>query len=260
MTTTPSDFRVVIFSSGDPAQIARLVRRIDGEVPGARVCGVLSERRPPKPLAKRVTSFLRNLRDPAFVRFAIRRIGHASWHRALGAGRAVLDLVHAGRPTPAPAVDLEAFGSSLGFAVRHTTDYHAEESLAFVRRLAPDLGIVYGTRILKPSLFAIPRHGSINIHKRKVPDYRGGGPIGLWEMLDGQAEIGVTVHEVTEKLDAGHVVNTATIPIEPFDTLTSLALKAHVIGNDLLVRSVGEYASGTVRRKPQQKHGTFTYP
>ena len=63
-------------------------------------------------------------------------------------------------------------------------------------------------------------------------------------MLDGQPEIGVTIHQVTAQLDAGHVVNAATIPIEPFDTLTSLALKAHVVGNDLLVRSVADYAHG----------------
>jgi peptidoglycan/xylan/chitin deacetylase (PgdA/CDA1 family)/folate-dependent phosphoribosylglycinamide formyltransferase PurN len=253
--TTPSDFRVVIFSSGDPAQIGRLVGRIHDEVPGARVVGVLSERRPPKPAARRITAFLQNLRDPAFVRYAARRIAHGARARALAAGSAVLDVVHAGRPAPPAAPDLEALGRSLGFAVRVTTDYHAEDSLAFVRDLAPDLGIVYGTRILKPSLFAIPRHGSINIHKRKVPDYRGGGPIGLWEMLDGQPEIGVTVHQVTEKLDAGHVVNAATIPIEPFDTLTSLALKAHVVGNDLLVRSVAEYATGTAHLQPQRGSG-----
>lgn len=255
MTSTPSEFRVVIFSSGDPAQIGRLAGRINAEVPGARVCGILSERRPPKPPAKRVSAFIRNLRDPAFVRYAAGRIARGGWSRVRAAGSAVLDVVHAGRPMLAPPPDLDALGRSLGFAVRITTDYHAEDSLAFVRDLAPDLGLVYGTRILKPALFSIPRHGSINIHKRKVPDYRGGGPIGLWELLDDQPEIGVTIHQVTDKLDAGHVVQAATIPIEPFDTLTSLALKAHVVGNDLLVRSVAEYAAGTVRLQPQRGTG-----
>src|SRR5207247_10668136 len=107
----------------------------------------------------------------------------------------------------------------------------------------------------KPALFSIPRLGSINIHKRKVPDYKGGGPVGLWELLDGQNEIGVTVHDVTEKLDAGAVVNFATIPIEPFDNLTSLALKAHVVGNDLIVRSVADFARGTLNLTTQQGVG-----
>jgi peptidoglycan/xylan/chitin deacetylase (PgdA/CDA1 family) len=114
---------------------------------------------------------------------------------------------------------------------------------------------VYGTRILKRALFGIPRFGSINIHKRKVPDYRGGGPVGLWELLDGAPEIGVTVHEVVEALDAGAVIHTATIPIQEHDTLTSLALKAHVVGNDLLVRAVADYARGTVVPVVQQGEG-----
>src|SRR4029077_9992783 len=145
--------------------------------------------------------------------------------------------------------------AALGCTFRVTTDYHSEESLEFVRSLKPDLGVVYGTRILKPTLFTIPPLGSINIHKRKVPDYKGGGPVGLWELLDRQTEIGVTVHQVTEKLDAGAVVNSATIPIEPFDNLTSLALKAHVVGNDLLVQSVADYARGTLRLRPQEGTG-----
>jgi methionyl-tRNA formyltransferase len=56
-------------------------------------------------------------------------------------------------------------------------DIHSEPALDFVRRIDADLGLVFGTKILKPSLFEIPKQGSINIHKRKVPDYRGGGAV-----------------------------------------------------------------------------------
>ena len=101
--------------------------------------------------------------------------------------------------------------------------------------------------LLKPELFSLPRLGCINIHKRKVPDYRGGGPVGLWELLDGEREIGVTVHEVTAELDAGAIVNRAVVPIGDLDTLESLALKAHVVGDDLIVRSLAEIAHGYER-------------
>ena len=250
MAANRSEFRVVIFSSGNPAQIRRLIERIHGETP-ARVCGILSERRPPKPSLERLTTFVRNLRSPAFVRYAAGEVARAAARKLEAIGTALLHLLHAARPAPPPNVTFDDVARATGAALHVTTDYHDDASLAFVRGLAPHLGLVYGTRILKRALFAIPTHGSINIHKRKVPDYRGGGPIGLWEMLDGQPEIGVTVHEVSEKLDAGHVVNTATMAIEPFDTLISLALKAHVVGNDLLVRSVSEYAAGTVQPRTQ---------
>jgi peptidoglycan/xylan/chitin deacetylase (PgdA/CDA1 family) len=125
------------------------------------------------------------------------------------------------------------------------------EALNFVRDVSADLGLVFGTRILKPALFEIPKQGSINIHKRKVPDYRGGGAVGLWELLDDQKEIGVTVHRVEAKVDVGSVIRSALIPIEPFDDLESLAMKADVVGADLIVATIRDFANGTVTETPQ---------
>ncbi|MBI1735261.1 MAG: polysaccharide deacetylase family protein, partial [Candidatus Rokubacteria bacterium] len=157
--------------------------------------------------------------------------------------------------------DLATACAALDCRVLVTEDCHGPEALEFVRSLGPDLGLVYGTRILKRELFGIPRLGSINIHKRKVPDYRGGGPVGLWELLDGAPEIGVTVHGVVEQVDAGAIIHAETIPIHDHDTLTSLALKAHVVGNDLLVRAVADYARGTVQPQVQEGQGrTFRSP
>jgi peptidoglycan/xylan/chitin deacetylase (PgdA/CDA1 family)/folate-dependent phosphoribosylglycinamide formyltransferase PurN len=248
--------RVVIFSGANERSIHQLIRRIRLEVPEALVVGVLSERRPGRTPSQRVSGFLKNLRHWSFAEYAAARLARTVSEKIADRGHALLRLIHGGGPAvPCAPVD------PVGLAFQTTTDYHCDESLEFVRGLQPDLGLVYGTRILKPCLFAIPRRGSINIHKRKVPDYRGGGPVGLWELLDEQSEIGVTVHQVVEQLDAGDVVKEATIPIEPFDSLTSLALKAHVVANDLLVAAVRDYARGTVQLQPQKGTGrTFKAP
>jgi peptidoglycan/xylan/chitin deacetylase (PgdA/CDA1 family) len=171
-------------------------------------------------------------------------------------GRAALGFVHGyapgakGGPVFGPK-ELDEFCQTRGCALYVTTNLHAPEALAFAHNLEPDLGIVYGTRILKPVLFEIPRLGSINIHKRQLPQYRGGGPIGLWEMLDGKTEIGLTVHRVSARLDAGAIIRSTTIPIEPYDTLRSLSLKADVVGGDLLVRAVADFATETEDEQPQ---------
>src|SRR5439155_5560131 len=74
-----------------------------------------------------------------------------------------------------------------------------------LRKLEVDLGIVLGTRILKRSTFSIPRMGCINLHKGKVPEYRGMPP-GFWELYDGRSSAGVTVHFVDDGLDTGDIV------------------------------------------------------
>ncbi len=266
MQTGPT-YRVVVFSSLAPYAVMRLVSRVHEEAPGAQVCGVLYERRVRgKPLRRRLVEFLRNLRDPAFVAYAAARAWRAFLSPFARLGDAALRFLHAsGAKAPPPASfgleDLSAFCAKRDCSLFVTADLHAPESLEYVRALRADLGLVYGTRILKPALFEVPREGSINVHQRKVPDYRGGGPIGLWELLDGQTEIGVTVHRVAERVDEGAVVRATAVAVEPYDTLRSLALKADVVGVDLLARAVADFARGAAEERPQQGPGrTFRNP
>jgi hypothetical protein len=51
--------------------------------------------------------------------------------------------------------------------------------------LAPDLGLIYGSPILKPELFEIPRCGTLGIHHGKVPAYRG-NKTTFWAMYNGE--------------------------------------------------------------------------
>ena len=52
---------------------------------------------------------------------------------------------------------------------------------------------------------SIPKHGFINIHPGVLPSYRGTG--NLWAVLNQDwANVGCTVHWMTEKIDAGHVI------------------------------------------------------
>jgi peptidoglycan/xylan/chitin deacetylase (PgdA/CDA1 family)/folate-dependent phosphoribosylglycinamide formyltransferase PurN len=253
-------FRVVIFSMAPPQSIACLVSRILREIPEAMICGVLYETRPAKSLGQRIALWLRGLRDPTYFPYVAERIWSGVLQALRHIGTLLLRLYHACPTSPngRKQFDLKDLARLLEKeqgSVLVTANMHAAESLQFVCSLRADLGLVYGTRILKPELFNIPVQGSINIHKRKVPDYRGGGPVGLWELLAGESEIGVTVHRVDVKLDAGAVINSATIPIDPYDNLNSLGLKADVVGNDLIVRSVADFARGAVREKPQTEGG-----
>lgn len=249
-------FRVVIFTSVPPRQVARIMARIRRDASEAQVVGVLYERRPPKTLQQRMGIWRRKMKRLVYWRYVLHRILTAAGTRLSGLLDAVIRCIHAAPkwPNGKPEYgldDLAATSKANGTELLITRDIHSDEALDFARHLNADLGLVFGTRVLKPALFQIPKQGSINIHKRKVPDYRGGGAVGLWELLDEQKEIGVTVHRVEEKVDVGGVIRSALIPIEPFDNLESLALKADVVGGDLIVASIRDFANGTVTETPQ---------
>jgi folate-dependent phosphoribosylglycinamide formyltransferase PurN len=259
-TAADRSLRVTVFTGTAPCAVASLIARLMAEAPEARVTGVLYEQRRGQTFPRRVRSFARSLRDPDFLPYVAERVRGGARRKLAGAGDALLRMVHACPRHPNGAAEmargeLQAFCTARGIAFLATEDVHSPEALAFVRAQDADLGLVYGTRILQPALFELPRLGSVNIHQRKVPDYRGGGPIGLWELLEGEQEIGVTVHRVVREVDAGAVLESATIAIHEFDTLNSLALKAQTVGNDLLVRTVRNFAAGTVVERPQTGSG-----
>jgi len=258
--TAAKPFRLVIFSSMPPRNVARIIARIQRDLPEVEIVGVLYERVRHKTLRQRVTIWRKKMIRPLYARYIAHRIWNALGRSFSSVLDGILRLFHAAPKFPNGDKtlgfdDLEQISKSIGCKLLITGDIHSNEALDFVRREGPDLGLVFGTRILKPALYEIPKLGSINIHKRKVPDYRGGGPVGLWELLDDQKEIGVTVHRVEAQVDVGAVIRATTIPIEPFDDLESLALKADVVGADLIVAAIGDFARGTVSEKVQTGAG-----
>lgn len=252
--------KVVIYSSVAPHVLRHLLWRLSFDLPEVTVGGVLYETaRPPAPTGKRVKRFARLLRDPDFLVYAADRVRAQA---ATAAGRILdktLRAIHAAPAQPnGEPLTLEqviAEWSARGVAFHVTPDCHHAESLEFVRGLAPDIGLIYGTRILKPALFTIPARGSINIHKHKLPDYRGSGSPGLWELRDGRTEQTVTVHRVEAEVDAGAVLGERSFPIDPFDTLESLQLKSDITGVDLIVDVLGAEAGGRIVQHPQAPGG-----
>ena len=92
-------------------------------------------------------------------------------------------------------------------------NYHSLESIELMRGCEADLGIIYGTNIIKDSVFKIPRLGSINLHQGLAPYYRGGPPI-FWELYNGETEVGLTVHFVAAKVDTGDIILQETMPLK----------------------------------------------
>jgi methionyl-tRNA formyltransferase len=95
----------------------------------------------------------------------------------------------------------------------HYPDLHAPECLSRLRSLRPDLGLVFACYLLRRTLFAIPRLGTLNLHLGKPPEFRGSSP-GFYELLTGVPEIGVTVHRVDDGLDSGPIVVQRTFPLD----------------------------------------------
>lgn len=123
-------------------------------------------------------------------------------------------------------------------------DIHADDALDAVRGFEADLGLSLAAPILRPSLFSIPRLGTLNLHKGEVPGYRGMPP-AFWELWNDEQHVGCTVHWVAQKLDAGNVVLETSIEREKHSTVRGLQLRLDEVGIDLMRDAVDRVLRGT---------------
>ena len=139
-------------------------------------------------------------------------------------------------------------------------DIHADDALQATRSFAPDLGLSLAAPMLRRSLFAVPRLGTVNLHKGKVPDYRGMPP-AFWELWNDAHSVGCTVHWVDDKLDTGDIAATAVVEREKFSTLRGLQLRLDEVGVELMRDVVRDVLNGHRPAVPQAGGGrTYRKP
>jgi len=133
--------------------------------------------------------------------------------------------------------------------IHFVVNIHAPEVLDTVRSLAPDLGLIYGSPILKPELFEIPASGTLGIHHGKVPQYRGNKTM-FWAMYNGERVAGVTIQKVNAGLDTGLIVKEGEVIIGR-RSQQAVWRDLEAVGLDLYMQAILEVKAGTARYQPQ---------
>lgn len=179
------------------------------------------------------------------------------------------DIAGRMRPSRAAAVaagapgvhyGLAALRADTGIELRIVDDLHGAEALEALRAFDADLGLSLAAPILKRPLFALPRLGTINLHKGKVPDYRGMPP-AFWELWNDESAVGCTVHRVDDKLDTGDIVAQDVVARSRHSTLRGLQLQLDECGIALMRRAAVDLLEGRAAPQPQPAGGkTYRKP
>lgn len=140
-----------------------------------------------------------------------------------------------------------------GIAVLAPEKLGEPQAIDPVRRAAPDLFVVssYG-KFLPSSYLKIPATASLNVHPSLLPRYRGAAPIN-WPIINGDEETGVTIMEVTNKLDSGDIFFQARVPISARSDSAGLAKDLGRVSYDALRRVIDLAANGELKRAPQDE-------
>jgi methionyl-tRNA formyltransferase len=130
---------------------------------------------------------------------------------------------------------------------------NGEAAVAELQSLKPDLLVVcdYG-EILKPPVLDSAPLGGINLHGSLLPKYRGAAPV-QWAVLNGDAQTGNTVIQMTPGLGAGPILRGDRVLIGPDETAGELEARLAERGGDLVLSVIGAIAAGTTQPLPQDK-------
>ncbi len=140
------------------------------------------------------------------------------------------------------------------------SDIHAGGTIGAVQDFDPDLGLSLAAPILRPSIFSIPRLGTMNLHKGRVPDYRGMPP-AFWELWNDETLVGCTVHWVAQKLDTGAIVRETNVRREKHSSVQGLQLMLDEVGVALMRDAVCDALVGAAAARSQGAGGrTYRKP
>jgi methionyl-tRNA formyltransferase len=162
----------------------------------------------------------------------------------------------AGRGRKLQPSAVKAFAVERGIPVIEPAKIRTDgPALERVRAAAPDVNVVvaYG-QIIPNAVHALPRHRSLNVHFSLLPKYRGAAPV-QWTILNGDAESGVTVIELDDRMDEGDILAVKCVPVGPRETARELEDRLAILGAELLLGTLDRIDSVD---RVKQDHGLAT--
>lgn len=156
----------------------------------------------------------------------------------------------AGRGRKIQQSDVKQYATKNNIRLFQPEKLKNEKFIDQLKALNPDLFIVVAFRMLPKIIWEIPKKGTINLHGSVLPNYRGAAPIN-WAIINGEKESGVTTFFINDKIDTGDVLLIEKTEIKDGQTAGELHDKLMKIGSKLIIRTISEIESGTLKSKKQ---------
>lgn len=159
-------------------------------------------------------------------------------------------------PTPNPVKQ---------FAIEHTIpvltfDTLDKKAIEAVKQCGNiDFFVVADYGLFLPTeLLAVPEYAPLNVHHSLLPKYRGPSPAPS-VILSGEKISGVTIIRMTNRVDAGPIIEQKKYTLSTNETTDSLLSHLNKIGAELLLPVFEAYKKGTVKEISQdEKKAIFT--
>lgn len=160
-----------------------------------------------------------------------------------------------------PAIKIYAQENGLTILQPHTLKKASKDGDDFFQTFKAakiDISIVvaYGHLIPK-RLLSIPSYGFINVHASLLPRWRGASPIQK-AIESGDKKTGISIMDLSLKMDEGDVYLQNTIDINPGTDSAKLTDELRILGRETLLAALPKILKRTLKKVPQPSDG-ITY-
>lgn len=120
-----------------------------------------------------------------------------------------------------------------------------------MRRINPAIAVVvaYG-QFIPSAVYSQPTYKTVNVHFSLLPAYRGAAPVQR-AIENGESRSGITIFEISGRMDAGMVWAREEIAIRPDDTTASYQLRLGERAAPFLLQTLNQIFLGKIRKHPQ---------
>lgn len=158
----------------------------------------------------------------------------------------------AGRGQKLKSSAVKAFALEHDLKILQPTNLKSEAFIEELKSLNANLQIIVAFRMLPKVVWQMPEYGTFNLHASLLPNYRGAAPIH-WAIINGEEKTGVTTFFIDEKIDTGAIILKEETKIAQTETVGQLHDKLMHIGSDLVVKTIQQIETDTVRTTIQPK-------
>jgi methionyl-tRNA formyltransferase len=158
----------------------------------------------------------------------------------------------AGRGQKQTSSPVKVYAQGQGIPVLQPEKLKDPTFLEELKSYHADLQVVVAFRMLPEVVWAMPTHGTFNLHGSLLPQYRGAAPIN-WAVINGDTETGVTTFFIEKEIDTGKIIFREKEPIHADDDAGSVYERLMLKGAELVVKTVEAIENGNYPQEDQDE-------
>lgn len=159
--------------------------------------------------------------------------------------------------------DIKKQSEKYGIRYESTPSINCQRTIRLFQEADAKLGLSLGNGYISEAVFSIPKHGMINVHHEKLPEFQGAQSV-IWQIYQESNVTGYTIHQIDKNIDSGEIIYSDEMPIDfkesLKDTVSYNYAKLYEESSGGLVDVLGDFSTYWENSEPQLGGRSYTTP